>query len=192
MELNWRSKLRHWSSVFVPTLVNTTDPKYLPLSIRFKFPCCLTRNITSHSTKNAACHSLLGWKMILPILTNSLINFSFRRLGEWTREPHPWCYAEINPESSSNNTALWSGSLQSRHREQHTVVANDADRIAVDPSEDCGYKREARDHVSHRILSLSRALHGTGSTVFTRPTWTEHRLSLRTYKLMMIMNFIIQ
>ena len=34
------------------------------------FPCSLTRNITSHSMKNLAFHSLLTWKMIiLPILT---------------------------------------------------------------------------------------------------------------------------
>ena len=33
------------------------------------FPCSLTRNITSHSMKNLAFHSLLRWKMImLPIL----------------------------------------------------------------------------------------------------------------------------
>ena len=41
------------------------------------FLCSLTRNITSHSMKNLAFHSLLRWKMIiLPILTTSLIHFS--------------------------------------------------------------------------------------------------------------------
>ena len=42
------------------------------------FPCSLTRNITSHSMKNMAFHSLLIWKMIiLPILTISLTRFSW-------------------------------------------------------------------------------------------------------------------
>ena len=54
------------------------------------FPCSLTRNITSHSMKNLAFHSLLRWKMIiLPILTTSLIHLSSKRLGErtfWTWE----------------------------------------------------------------------------------------------------------
>ena len=41
------------------------------------FPCSLTRNITSHSMKNLAFHSLLEWKMIiLPILTTSPLPFS--------------------------------------------------------------------------------------------------------------------
>ena len=45
------------------------------------FSCSLTRNITSHSMKNLAFHSLLRWKLInnIPILTTSLI-----RLGEYT------------------------------------------------------------------------------------------------------------
>ena len=42
-------------------------------------PCSLTRNITSHSMKNLAFHSLLRRKMILlPILTTSLIHFSLK------------------------------------------------------------------------------------------------------------------
>ena len=40
------------------------------------FSCSLTRNITSHSMKNLAFHSLLRWKMIiLPILTTSRMHF---------------------------------------------------------------------------------------------------------------------
>ena len=43
------------------------------------FPCSLTRNITSHSMKNLAFHSLPRWKMIiLPILTTSRMNFSLK------------------------------------------------------------------------------------------------------------------
>ena len=53
-------------------------------------PCSLTRNITSHSMKNLAFHSLLRWKIIiLPILTTSLIHFSLKGLGGcmfWTWE----------------------------------------------------------------------------------------------------------
>ena len=45
------------------------------------FPCSLTRNITSHSMENLAFRSLLWWRrIILPILTTSLIHFS---LGGW-------------------------------------------------------------------------------------------------------------
>ena len=41
------------------------------------FRCSLARNITSHSTKNLAFHTLLRWKMvILAILTTSLIHLS--------------------------------------------------------------------------------------------------------------------
>ena len=54
------------------------------------FSCSQTRNITSHSMKNLAFHSLLRWEMIiLPILTTSLIHLSLKRLGEctfWTWE----------------------------------------------------------------------------------------------------------
>ena len=51
----------------------------LPRVINFKFSCSLTSNITSHSMKNMAFHSLLRWKMIiLPILTTSLIHFSLK------------------------------------------------------------------------------------------------------------------
>ena len=46
------------------------------------FPCCLTRNITSHSMKNLAFQSLLRWKMIiLLILTTSLIHLSGLKVG---------------------------------------------------------------------------------------------------------------
>ena len=51
----------------------------LPRVINSNFPCSLTRNMTSHSMKNLAFHSLLRWKMVvLPILTTSLIYFSFK------------------------------------------------------------------------------------------------------------------
>ena len=50
-----------------------------------KFPCSLTRNMTSHSMKNLTFHSLLGWKVIiLQILATSLIQSLFERLGEYT------------------------------------------------------------------------------------------------------------
>ena len=48
-------------------------------------PCSLTWNITSHSMKNLAFHSLLRWKMLmLPPLTTSLIHFPLRGFGECT------------------------------------------------------------------------------------------------------------
>ena len=56
-----------------------------------KFPCSLTRNMTSHSKENLAFHSLLRWKMILiQILTTSLMHFPFRRLGECTFWAQEW------------------------------------------------------------------------------------------------------
>ena len=55
------------------------------------FPCNLTRNITSHSMKNLAFHSLLRWKMItLPILTNITYTFLLERLGECTFWAWEW------------------------------------------------------------------------------------------------------
>ena len=43
-----------------------------------KFPCSLTRNITSHGMENLAFHSLLRWKMIiLPIDSTSCIHTFF-------------------------------------------------------------------------------------------------------------------
>ena len=54
------------------------------------FSCSLTRNITPHSMKNLAVHSLLSWQLnILPILTTSLI-FSFEGLGECTFRTWEW------------------------------------------------------------------------------------------------------
>ena len=47
----------------------------------FSQPCkgnCITRNITSHGMKNLAFHSLLRWKIILPVLAASLIHFSLK------------------------------------------------------------------------------------------------------------------
>ena len=55
------------------------------------FSCSITRNITSHSIKNLASHHLLRWKMIiLPILTTSLMHFSFEGLGECTFLTWEW------------------------------------------------------------------------------------------------------
>ena len=50
-----------------------------PRVINFKFPCSLTRNITSPSMENLAFRSLFRWKMIiLPVLTTSLIHFCLK------------------------------------------------------------------------------------------------------------------
>ena len=50
-----------------------------------KFPCSLTRNMTSHSMENLTFHSLLRWKVIiLQIIATSLIQSLFERLGEYT------------------------------------------------------------------------------------------------------------
>ena len=62
-----------------------------------KFPCSLTRNMTSHSMENLTFHSLLRWKVIiLQILTTSLIQLLFERLGEYTfwAQERIFCFAE--------------------------------------------------------------------------------------------------
>ena len=85
---------RTWLSIAhsdktVDDYISLTLP--LPRVSNFKFPCSLTRNITSHSMKNLAFHSLLRWKMIiLPILTTSFIHFSLGRLGECTFWTWDW------------------------------------------------------------------------------------------------------
>ena len=56
-----------------------------------KFPCSLTRNMTSHSMENLTFHSLLRWKVIiLQILATSLIQSLFERLGEYTFWAQEW------------------------------------------------------------------------------------------------------
>ena len=67
--------------------------------INFKLPLSFTRNITSHSMKSLAFHSLTTWKIILlPIPTTALIHFSLKgwenvlfevgseraKIAEWT------------------------------------------------------------------------------------------------------------
>ena len=63
-----------------------------------KFPCSLTRNITSHSIKNLAFHSLLRWKMIdtLHCLTTSAYTFLFKRSGRCTF----WATAQVGFDAS--------------------------------------------------------------------------------------------
>ena len=56
-----------------------------------KFPCSLTRNMTSHSMENLTFHSLLRWKVIiLQILATSPIQSLFERLGEYTFWAQEW------------------------------------------------------------------------------------------------------
>ena len=59
----------------------------LPKVINVNFPVQPHQNITLHSMKKLAFHSLLRWKMIifiLPIPATSLIHFLLERLGECT------------------------------------------------------------------------------------------------------------
>ena len=50
-----------------------------------KFPCRITRNMTSHSMENLTIHSLLRLKVIvLQILATPLIQLLFERLEEYT------------------------------------------------------------------------------------------------------------
>ena len=47
----------------------------------WNFSCSLTSSITSHSMTNLAFHSLLWWKMIIPIPSTSLIHLSLKSWG---------------------------------------------------------------------------------------------------------------
>ena len=61
--------------------------------------CTLTRNITLHSMKNLAFHSLIRWMMIiLPILTTSLV---IKRLGECTFWTWEWKAAVVLTQISA-------------------------------------------------------------------------------------------
>ena len=60
-----------WHYAAIPFLANFNPFREWS---NLNFPCSLTRNITSHSIRNLAFHSLLRWKMII------LYNFSLSRL----------------------------------------------------------------------------------------------------------------
>ena len=71
------------------------DP-FTPKSDQYQIFPADSPEILSHSMENLAFHSSIRWKMIiLPILTMSLIHFSYKRLGECTL----WTYgsARVNP-----------------------------------------------------------------------------------------------
>ena len=79
------ANLMHWSSDLQSRAINQMGVRLLFPSQEWSIPNffrSLTRNITSQGKRNLASHSLLRWRMIiLPILTTSLIHFSFKRLG---------------------------------------------------------------------------------------------------------------
>ena len=76
----WKKK--RGGSEKVDAASSTTLTLSLPRVINVKFLLQPHQNITSHSMKNIAFHSVLRWKMIiLPILTTSLIHFTFLNLG---------------------------------------------------------------------------------------------------------------
>ena len=77
----------------------------LPRLINFKFACSLTTNITSHSMKNSALHSLLGsdkrwlyYKFSPPRI------FLFKRFGEctfWSERVKTWAALTLHFHSSA-------------------------------------------------------------------------------------------
>ena len=88
--------------IFVERLAKENHHKWqlstfsLPRVINVRFPCSLSSNSTSHSMKNLAFHSLLGWKII--ILPNShciTYTFLYKRLGECTFWSWEWRGAEF-------------------------------------------------------------------------------------------------
>ena len=107
------------------------------------FPCSLTRNITSHSMKNLAFHTLLRRRMITQtILTTSLIHFSLKRLEEctfWTwectnlecacrvinqvdRDPHNFSMRHLPPKNGHLHT--FAVSLSSNPKRCYFQVIN--------------------------------------------------------------------
>ena len=74
-------------NVFLHLAVNPFTPEWS----MSKFPCSLTRNMTSHSMENLTFHSLLRWKVvIIQILATSLIQSLLERLGEYTFLAQEW------------------------------------------------------------------------------------------------------
>ena len=74
----------YWSPFPPPPGSFPPAPRSVPGSprtktINIKFPCSLTRNVTSHSMENLAFHSLVRWKMI--ILRFSLLHFYISPVG---------------------------------------------------------------------------------------------------------------
>ena len=84
------------------------------------FPCSLTRNITSHSMKNLAFHSLLRWKMIiLPVLTILILHLS---LKGWENVLF-WTWELWKGQSYRENQVAWSFK---RKAERPVAVTKDA------------------------------------------------------------------
>ena len=69
------------------------------------FSCNLTRNITPHSMKNLAVHSILSWQMIiLPILTTWLIHFSFDSRRQLFMSNIQWVTMKIHALEEQTNS----------------------------------------------------------------------------------------
>ena len=82
--LQWSSQVRMWSFSF-PWRFTLSE-----WSIS-NFPCSLTTNITSHSMKDLAFHSLLRWKMITTTNSHYLTyTFLLKWLGECTFWAWEW------------------------------------------------------------------------------------------------------
>ena len=98
-ELNWVKRRSYHAAWFAQFSSSRLKYDVLPGSKPFhswewsmsKFPCSLTRNMTSHSMENLTFHSLLRWKVIiLQILATSLIQSLFERLEEYTFWAQEW------------------------------------------------------------------------------------------------------
>ena len=75
-----------------------------------KFPCSLTRNMTSHSMENLTFHSLLRWKVIiLQILATSLIQ-------------SPVISAPALRERETSAPWKWKSWTRGDQREEHRVL----------------------------------------------------------------------
>ena len=91
-----------------------------------KFPCSLTRNMTSHSMENLTFHSLLRLKVIiLQILATSLIQSLFERLGEYTFESQVHCISMAGAKLVFNCVLM---------RKMDAVKEIIADVLCVSPS----------------------------------------------------------
>ena len=107
---DWKTKIRRQSEV----VAGVEYPFHSWEWSMSKFPCSLTRNMTSHSMENLAFHSLLRLKVIvLQILATSLIQLLFERLGEYTFWAQEWKGYErdLVPHASLGLSRRWSGQL---------------------------------------------------------------------------------
>ena len=91
----WTLHLNRTTTFWFCSPVHCTCVLYISIGrtrvINFKLVCSLTRNITSHSMKNLAFHSLLRWNMAWFTTNSHYLAYTFIfKMYFWTREWKSW------------------------------------------------------------------------------------------------------